>query len=178
MAFAASTAAKAAARCGSVSTTPKRLVGIRLVLVSAIILASVGSPSLPSGRPSSSVARSAAAAQAGKPGGRQRPVGLGLGDAAAGAQHGMGAGELVGRGADVHVGVVEHEIVEVDQFAVEPQAGRGVGKVGAGDTAVADRAFGEPLVEPGQRILGGGERAGELWPTAADRGSGSWIARS
>ena len=106
----------------------------------------------------------AAAAQAGEPGGRQRPVGFCLGDAAAGAQHGMGAGELMGRGADVHVGVVENEIVEVDEFAVEPQAGAGVGEVGAGDKAVADRAFGEPLVEPGQRILGGGERAGEFWP--------------
>ena len=76
----------------------------------------------------------------------------------------MGAGELMGRGANVHVGVVEHEVVEVDQFAVEPQAGRGVGEVGAGDKTGADRAFGEPLVEAGQRIFRGGERAGEFWP--------------
>ena len=137
------------------------------------------SRSLPSGRPSLlPLALPAAAAQAGEPGRRQRPVGFGLGDAAPGAQHGMGPGQLMGRGADVHVGVVEHEIVEVDQLAVEPQTGAGVGEVGAGDPAVADRAFGEPLVEPGERILGGGERAGEFWPTAADRGSGSWVARS
>ena len=70
----------------------------------------------------------------------------------------------MGRGADVHAGVVEHEVVEVDQFAVEPQAGRGIGKVGAGDQTVADRAFGQPLVEAGERIFGGGERAGELRP--------------
>ena len=31
-------------------------------------------------------------------------------------------------------------------------------------TPVADRAFGEPLVEPGERVLGGGERAGEFCP--------------
>ena len=98
------------------------------------------------------------AAQAGEAGRRQRPVGFGVGDAAAGAQHGMRPGQLMGRGADVHVGVVEHEVVEVDQLTVEPQAGRGVGEVGAGDKAVADRALGEPLVEPGERIFGGGER--------------------
>jgi hypothetical protein len=28
----------------------------------------------------------------------------------------------MGRGADVHVGVVEHEVVEVDQLTVEPAA--------------------------------------------------------
>ena len=76
----------------------------------------------------------------------------------------MGAGEFVGRGADVHVGVVENEIFEVDQLAVQPQAGAGVGEVGARDPAVADRAFGQAFVEPGQRVLGGGERAGELSP--------------
>ena len=76
----------------------------------------------------------------------------------------MGAGELMGRGANVHVGVMENQIFDVDELAVEPQAGTGVGEVGAGDKAGADRAFGEPLVEPGQRILGGGERAGEFWP--------------
>ena len=83
----------------------------------------------------------------------------------------MGAGQLVGRGADVHAGVVEHEIFEVDQLAFEPQAGRGVAEVGAGDPAVADRAFGEALVEPGERVLGGGERAGDR---AQGSGSGIW----
>ena len=76
----------------------------------------------------------------------------------------MRPGQLMGRGADVHVGVVEHEVVEVDQFAVEPQAGRGIGEVGARDPPLADRAFGEPLIEAGERVLGGGERAGEFCP--------------
>jgi hypothetical protein len=58
------------------------------------------------------------------------------------------------------VGVVEHEVVEMDQLTVEPQAGRGIGKVGAGDKTGPDRAFGQPLVEPSERVLGGGER---LW---------------
>ena len=90
----------------------------------------------------------------------------------------MGAGEFVGRGADVHAGVVENEIVEMDQFAVQPQTGAGVGEVGARNPAVADRAFGEPFVEPGERILGDGERAGELCPRQRIGELGSRVARS
>ena len=63
---------------------------------------------------------------------------------------------------------MEHQVFEVDEFAVEPQAGAGIGEVGARDPAVADRAFGQPLVEAGERVLGGGERAGEF-----GQGSGS-----
>ena len=125
----------------------ERRVEIRLLLVPVLIVAHHASFAfLP-------VALPAPAAQAGEAGRRQRPVGFGIGDAAAGAQHGMRPGELMGRGADVHVGVVEHEVVEVDQFAVEPQAGRGVGEVGANDKTGPDRALGEPLVEARQRIF-------------------------
>jgi len=119
------------------------------------------------------VARSAAAPQAGKPGGRQRPVGFFRGDAAAGAEDDMGAGELVGGGADVHAGVMENQIFEMDELAVQPQAGRGVGEVGAGDKTGADRAVGEALVEPGERVLGGGERPGEFCPRQR---IGDWVA--
>jgi hypothetical protein len=42
--------------------------------------------------------------------------------------------------------------------------GAGIGIMGARDPAVADRACGEALVEPRQRIFGSGERAGELGP--------------
>ena len=150
----------------------ERRVEIRLVLVPVLIFATRAPlPFLPVAPFPPPVALPAPAAQAGEPGRRQRPVGFGVGDAAAGAQHGMGPGELMGRGANVHVGVVEHEVVEVDQLAVEPQAGRGVGEVGAGDKAGADRAFGEPLVEPG-RANPRRRRAGRrVLATAADRGS-------
>ena len=70
----------------------------------------------------------------------------------------------MGGAADIHAGVVENQIFEVDEFAFEPQTGAGVGEVRPRDPAVADRAFGQPLVEAGERILGGGERAGELGP--------------
>ena len=102
--------------------------------------------------------------QSGKAGRRQCPVGLGIGNAAASAQHGVGAGELVGRGADVHAGVVEHEVVEVDELAFEPHCSAGIGEVGPRGPSLPDRALCEALVEPGECVLGGGERAGELGP--------------
>jgi len=53
---------------------------------------------------------------------------------------------------------MENQIFYVDELAVEPQAGHGVSIMCTGDPAVANRAFGEAFVEPGQGILGGGER--------------------
>ncbi|GLR97504.1 hypothetical protein GCM10007858_51460 [Bradyrhizobium liaoningense] len=70
----------------------------------------------------------------------------------------------MGGGADIHAGVVEYEVVEVDKFTVEPQTGAGISEVHPADCAVADWALGQPLVEPGERVLGGGERADELGP--------------
>lgn len=61
------------------------------------------------------------------------------------------AGEIVGRGANVHAGIVENEVVEVNELAFEPQAGAGVGEVRASDAAVADWALDEALVEPRER---------------------------
>ncbi|WP_348627373.1 hypothetical protein [Mesorhizobium sp. M6A.T.Cr.TU.016.01.1.1] len=70
-----------------------------------------------------------AATQRQKAGPRQRPVSFLCENAAAGAQHGVRPGELVGRSADVHVGVVQQEVFGMDELAVEPQRGGGVGKV-------------------------------------------------
>src|SRR5262249_53934087 len=73
-------------------------------------------------------------------------------------------GQFVGRSPDVHAGVVEDEVVEVDERALEPQTGAGVGEVSPGDEAGADRALGKALVEPSQCILGCGERASDGRP--------------
>ncbi len=70
----------------------------------------------------------------------------------------------MGRGADVHLGVVENEVLEVDKLTFEPQSGTGVGEVRPCDPAVTDGAFGEALVEAGERVLGGGERPGNGRP--------------
>jgi hypothetical protein len=47
-------------------------------------------------------------------------------DAPACAQHGMGTGQLVGRRAHVHAGVVQDEVLDLDEFAFEPECGGGV----------------------------------------------------
>lgn len=70
----------------------------------------------------------------------------------------------MGGSANVHAGVVEHKVIEVDKFAVQPQTGAGIGEVCPADCAVADWAFGQPFVEASYGILCGSERAGELGP--------------
>jgi hypothetical protein len=74
------------------------------------------------------------------------------------------ARELARRRADVHAGVVENQIVEMDELAFQPQTGAGVGEVSPGDPPGADRALGESLVEARQRILRGRERARNGYP--------------
>ena len=71
-------------------------------------------------------------------------------DAAAAAQHAASDGEFVGRGADVLAGVVEHEILEMHELALEPQRGAGIGKILALEQAGADGRAGDALVETAQ----------------------------
>ncbi|MGY3462990.1 hypothetical protein ACVWW5_008495 [Bradyrhizobium sp. LM3.4] len=59
---------------------------------------------------------------------------------------------------------MEHEVIEVDKFAVKPQSGASVGEVHSADRTVTDWAFGQSLVEAGDSILGRGKRPRELSP--------------
>ncbi len=56
-----------------------------------------------------------------------------------GAQDGMGDGQFVGGRADIEAGVMQDEILEMHEFAVDPQRGDGVGKILTLEKAVADR---------------------------------------
>jgi hypothetical protein len=58
---------------------------------------------------------------------------------AAGFQDVAGDGQLVGGRADIFCGVVEDQVFEMDEFAVEPQRGAGIGKMGSFDPALPDR---------------------------------------
>ncbi|MCW2286837.1 hypothetical protein M2323_004641 [Rhodoblastus acidophilus] len=49
---------------------------------------------------------------------------------------------------------MEDEVFEMGEFALDPERGAGVGKMGAFDPAVADRTGAQPLVEPGERVFG------------------------
>ncbi|BAB54975.1 msl9407 (plasmid) [Mesorhizobium japonicum MAFF 303099] len=60
----------------------------------------------------------------------------------------------MGRGADVHVGVVQNEVLEVDKLALEPQCCGRVSEVLAFDEPFADQRAGQPLVEPRQNLGG------------------------
>ena len=60
---------------------------------------------------------------------------------------------------DIHAGVMQHQVLEADEFAGEPEAGAGVLEMGPADKARGDRARPYALIEARERILGGGERA-------------------
>ena len=51
----------------------------------------------------------------------------------------VGDSKLVGRGADIACGVVQDEVFKMDEFAVDPQRGARVGKMGAFDKPLPDR---------------------------------------
>jgi hypothetical protein len=61
----------------------------------------------------------------------------------------------MGRGADIPRGVVEDEVFEMDELAVDPQGGTGVGEILPLEKAGADWGARNALVETGQ-----GDRCG------------------
>jgi hypothetical protein len=78
-------------------------------------------------------------------------------DAPAGAQHVAGDGEFVGGGADIAKTVVEDEVFEVDEFAVDPQGSAGVGEILPFKPSAADGGAGDALVEAGESAAGVGD---------------------
>ena len=81
-----------------------------------------------------------------------RPIGRLARNPSAGAQHVAGDGEFVGAG--IAERVVMDEVFEVDEFAVDPQRGKGIGKMHALEKAAPDRRASNPLVETGQSDTG------------------------
>ena len=70
--------------------------------------------------------------------GRERPIGGLAGDPPTRAQDVAGDCQLMGRCANILRGVVEDEVFEMDEFAVNPQRGAGIGEMGAFEEALAD----------------------------------------
>ncbi len=52
----------------------------------------------------------------------------------------------------------------MDELALEPERGGGIGKMRPRDPALADGARSQPLVEPRQRVFGARQRPRELAP--------------
>ena len=73
-------------------------------------------------------------------------------------------GQFGGGGASVEAGVVENQILELDERAVEEEARHGFGEAIPRAPAVADRASRDALVETGERVFGSSERRREAGP--------------
>jgi hypothetical protein len=95
---------------------------------------------------------------------------------AAQAQIGVRPDEVMGGAADVHPGLMENEVLERHEGALGPEGGAGLGGIGPGEDAGADRAFPQPLVEPGERVVGGRQRPDEVGERGAAQreGAGRW----
>ena len=95
---------------------------------------------------------------------------------AAEAQIGVRPDEVMGGAADVHPGLMQNEVLERHEGALGPEGGAGLGGIGPGEDAGADRAFPQPLVEPGESIVGGRQRPDEVGERggAKREGAGRW----
>ena len=60
------------------------------------------------------------------------------------------------RGSDVVACIMQHQVFEMDEFAIDPQRGAGIRELAALDKALPDRRTGDPLVETRQRDAGCG----------------------
>ncbi|GAC1557351.1 MAG: hypothetical protein NVS2B5_19360 [Beijerinckiaceae bacterium] len=68
------------------------------------------------------------------------------------------------RGADIHAGIVQHEVFEMDEMAGPPQRRDGIVKVPARQKPVPDGRVFQALVKPGQGIGGSLKWSGDLLP--------------
>ena len=73
------------------------------------------------------------------------------GDASAGFQDVAGDGEFVGGGTDVAKGIMQDEVLEMDEFAVDPERGLRLEEMRALEKALTDGRTGDALVEAGKR---------------------------
>jgi len=84
----------------------------------------------------------------------QGPAGGMRSDATAGFQDVASDRQFVGGGADIASGVMENEVFEMDEFAVDPEGRTGISEVGALNPALTDRRAGDALVKTGQGDTG------------------------
>ncbi len=82
---------------------------------------------------------------------REGPGGGMGGDATASFQDVAGDCEFVGGCTDVAKRVMQDEVLEMDEFAVDPERGMCLEEVGALEKALADGRAGNALVEAGKR---------------------------
>lgn len=92
--------------------------------------------------------------QRGDAGIAQRPAWIGSRNPASRSQDGVCDDEFVGWSANVHMRVVENEILDMDELTGNPHAGSRIVEMPPLDKAGANRTAPRPLVEPGKLIFG------------------------
>ncbi|GAA4131123.1 hypothetical protein GCM10023067_49850 [Aminobacter aganoensis] len=65
----------------------------------------------------------------------------------------MGNGQLMGRGSNIHMSIVENQILDMDKLAGHPHAGRGIEEMTALGEALTNRTAPHGLVQPGQLVF-------------------------
>ena len=70
--------------------------------------------------------------------------------------------EFMTGAADVHAGIVEDRVFEMDKFAFGPQRGTSLSKIGPRDKPVAEGADAQAFIEPRQAVVRGRQRRDEL----------------
>ncbi|MNV41024.1 hypothetical protein D3C71_1326460 [compost metagenome] len=86
--------------------------------------------------------------------GRVGPAGWLGGDPPAGSQYVTSDCQLMGRCANIPRGVMEDEVFEMDELAVDPERRTGVGELGALDPSLTHRRTGDALVQTRQSDTG------------------------
>ena len=90
--------------------------------------------------------------------GRESPTRRMGSDAAAGFQDVAGDGEFVGGCADVAEGIMQDEVLEMDEFTVDPERSMRVEEMRALEKALTDGRTGNALIETGERDPSLGDR--------------------
>ncbi len=80
------------------------------------------------------------------------------GDAAPGFQDVPGDRQFVSGCADVAEGIMQDEVLEMDEFAIDPERGMRVEEMRALEKAPTDGRAGDALIETGKRDGGLGDR--------------------
>ena len=80
------------------------------------------------------------------------------GDAATGFQDVAGDGEFVGGSTDVAECIMQDEVLEMDEFTIDPERCMRVEEMRALEKALTDGGTGDALVETGKRDGGLGDR--------------------
>jgi hypothetical protein len=92
---------------------------------------------------------------------RNRPAGIVARHPAPRPNDAVRDDKLMARRANIHLCVVENEVLEMDEFAADPHTGNGIKEVGPLGKAGPNLRSGDPLIKPGKRVLRGRYRPQE-----------------